>query len=186
MWKRPLGQHKILIVSGVAVFALASMFAAEYRLYAFTIAWHCVHQDTAKIGGYEASLPTLWWEEKSEDYDTFRLRRAAPSSTFPPPVIIVRPALSGATLGSDQEVLESMKTLIAAKATHPALGSSSSLIILGAKAFPLYCEKIDTRLLGIDLSSRLSCEAAKVPYIFTFDGLPNREKEAESILESLK
>ena len=76
--------------------------------------------------------------------------------------------------------------LIAARNNNPVPGMSSSLIILDAKPFVLYCEKIDTKILGLDATNHLSCEAAKVSYIFIYDGPPNYEKEAESILSSLE
>lgn len=179
-------RRKLLIASITVVLTLAVTFGVRYRLYAFTIIWHCFHQNTEEIGGHRLKFPILWWQEKNEDYDTFSFERASPSNTFPNPEIVVRPALSGVIPDTNQQVLKSIQILIAARNSHPVPGTSSSLIILNANSFSLYCEKIDTKIVGMDAANTLFCETARVPYIFTYDGPPNYEQEAESILLTLE
>lgn len=116
-WRR-----KLLIASITVVITLVVISGASYRMYAFTIAWHCLHRNQAEIGGHRIRLPILWWNEKAEDYDTYSLERASPSNTFPSPEIVVRPALSGTIHDTDQQVSKSIQMLIAARNNNPVPG----------------------------------------------------------------
>ena len=177
--------RKFIIAIATAMLILAAIFGAKYRSYTFTVVWHWMHSSNVEIAGHKISLPTLWWKEKAEDYDTYLFRRACSSAIFPPPGIIVRPAPPRVVQQSDQDVLSSLQMLIAARQKDPVAGTSSSLVVLHTRRFPLYCEKIDTKVLGVDLTSHLSCEAARLSHTFTYDGSPHYEQEAESILSTL-
>ncbi len=184
--QQPSKSRLVLVATGVSLLLLAIVLIARYRSYVFTIAWHSVHRSDVGIVGHEVILPQWWWKEDSPDYDTYLLRRACSSSTFPEPEIVVRPALSGTIRQSDQDVANSLQKLITARQNKPLAGVRSSLVVIKTRQGLLYCEKAESTLFGIDLDSHLSCQGAKLTHTFTYDGVPIYEHESESILNSFQ
>jgi hypothetical protein len=75
--KRPKSQK--LLAAGKTVLALViGLVCIQYHTYAYAIAWHCFHGNCARLtGGYQVSLPILWWKQDSGAYHRSLLVRAS-------------------------------------------------------------------------------------------------------------
>lgn len=176
-------KHLIAIVGAIAI--VIGLFVIKYQQYAYALSWHCFHGNSAQIGGHRVTLPIWWWKEDSHAYDTALLVRASVTHTYLRPTIVVSPAFPGAIRDTNQEELQAAQAAISEK-HKTAAGTLSSLVIINTKAFTMYCEREDFTTYGVDLSSNLFCTIAKVQYAFTYNGPPDREKEAQSIFSSLE
>lgn len=190
---RQTRQRKWLVVSTVTVALIVGVLCARYRRYGYAVAWHCAHGNYAEVGGHRVRLPLLWWKERAHAHDTPDMQdhdewlaRACPSNTIFRPEIETSPTIPGAGRDTDQEELKSTQSIVSTLSHNSVAGSSHSLITLTPRPFTLYCMRQDLTLLGVDLTSMLTCQAAGLPYSFTYNGPPTREKEAESILSTLE
>lgn len=185
--KRHTKPQIILIVSIIAILALASWPIAEYHKYAYALAWHWVHGDYAKVAGHKVRIPALWWEEADPNsYDTYLIVRSSPASAILTPEIVVRPTISGEVGEDDSQELKTEERVIALKSKDTIVKTQITLVILKPRPFTLYCEQDDAILFGVALFSNLSCHAARTHYSFTYNGNPAFEKEAEMILSTLE
>lgn len=179
-------QHGLLLVGIVSVVIAFGLACTKYHQYAQAVIWHCEHGDYASIGAYRVKLPLLWWREDADVRNAFKLVRASPSSKFPGPEILVRPAYPGEVAGSGAEELQQTQAVISTLNHDPATGWSHSLMILTPRPFPLYCNSEHYSRFGLDLISMLTCHAATLPYAIISSGSSKNEKEAEHILLSLE
>lgn len=190
---RQTRRRKWLVASMVTVALIVGLLCVKYRRYGYAVAWHCVHGNYAAIGGRRVRLPLLWWKERVHAHDTPDmldhdewLARACPSNTILEPEIETSPTILGEGRDTDQEELKSTQSLVSTLNHNSVAGSSHSLVILTPRPLVLYCMRTDLTLLGVNLTSMLTCHAAGLTYSFSYNGPPTREKEAESILSTLE
>ena len=62
----------------------------------------------------------------------------------------------------------------------------ASLVVLASPATELYCMKENITVAGVVLDYRLTCSAPMIKYSLVYFGGLHAEKEAESILSSLR
>jgi len=179
-------RRPLFFASLIAVAVAGGLLCAEFRLYAYAVIWHRAHGDFATIGGHRVKLPTLWWKEDADAYDTSLLERAGHSNTFLASQIVVSPAIPGEMRDSDEEELKSTQAIVAIRNRSLSAGTTLSTITLYPKPFKLYCTREGSVISGVKLYSQLLCEAARVPYSFIYNGNPTQENEAESILSTLE
>lgn len=177
--------RKWLIGSVIILALLIGLLCVKYYQYAYALSWHCLHGSYAQIGGHRVELPLLWWKADAQAYDTVNLVRAGVANTYLKPEIVVSPAFPGAIRDSDQEELQAMQAAISRSHESPG-GESSSLVVISTKALTMYCQRKDIIASGVSISTNLFCTAAKVQYAFTYNGPPNRVKEAQAIFSTLE
>jgi hypothetical protein len=178
----------------IAIALMSGLLFAKYRMYAYAVAWHCVHGNYAEVGGHKVKLSILWWKERAHAHETSDMRdhdewlaRACPSNKLDEkPEIDVSPAIPGEVENTQLEELKLTQSVISTLSHNSAKGWSHSLVTLTPRPFTVYCIRDDLTIFGDDVLSRLTCYTAKLPYRFIYDGPPTREKEAESILSSLE
>jgi len=185
---RQAKSHKLIVASIAAVALVAGLLCVQYYLYAYAMAWHCLHGSYAEAGGHRLRLPISWWKQGTGSYDTYLLVRASPYVGSPESQIVVSPAGPGEIWKTNGEELQATQTMISTMNSHrhSDMVQSSFLVVLNSKRFTLYCRREESELQGIDILSHVSCDASGVPYSYTFDGPPAYEKEAESILSTLE
>jgi hypothetical protein len=183
---RQAREQKHLLAGVVAAALMVGLPCVKFRQYAYAVAWHCVHGNYAEIGHHKVRLPAFWWKEDAYAFDTSVLRGARPAGMYDSPEITLSPAIPGEARDSDQDELKSTEAFVSSRNHDPFAGTSSHLVVLSPAPFRLYCKREDIEMSGLDLSSNLFCHAARVPYSFTYDGPPTREREAELILSSLQ
>jgi hypothetical protein len=44
----------------IAIALMSGLLFAKYRMYAYAVAWHCVHGNYAEVGGHKVKLSILW------------------------------------------------------------------------------------------------------------------------------
>jgi hypothetical protein len=151
------------------------------------IAWHCIHGNYAEVADRRVNLPLLWWKGDDDFYQDTVLVRACNSCGAVQPEVLVSPARPGQMSSSDEDQLRAVQKMIAVKNGSKTGLASSSLVTIRSPAFVLYCEK-DEQVSAISNlpDSVLFCNAANLPYLFSFYGDPHVEKEVESILSTLR
>ena len=179
-------RRKWMVLIIVAPAMVLGLLCLDLRRYAYAATWHCLHGDYAEIGGHRVKLPIFWWKQDAHAYDTSLLVRACLANTINKPEIIVSPAIPGETRDTDEEELRATQDDISSRNRGSNPRTSSSLVVLHTRPFTLYCKKENIVVSGIDLDSNLFCHVARGPYLFSYDGSPSREIEAESILSSLE
>ena len=172
----------------IAALTLPIIWAAiQYNRYAYAIGWHCLHGNYAQVGSYRVRVPLLWWGQRdSTHYKSYLLLRAFPFNTRLQTRLTVRSTLPVDVPKTDQEASELVQTLIASKDAKATAGTSSSMVILRAKHFSLYCEKLEFTPFAIPLNTSLFCSAAGVPYTWNYFGPSSNEREAELVLSTLE
>jgi hypothetical protein len=169
---------KSLITLIAALTLVIGLVNVEYGQYAYAVAWHFIHGNYAEIAGHRVNLPLLWWQENSNSDNTTLLVRAERSVSIE---IKVRPAFPDEVRDTTQELLNSTQTFVSNRKSSAGVQTVVSMVTLNPKPFTLYCKREDTGIF-----TDLRCLAARVPYVFIYDGTPTREREAETILSSLE
>jgi len=174
---------KVFVPCSALLLLLIVFVYLKYGKCANALAWHCTHGNVATAGGKKVRLPLLWWQEDSGRYDTSLFLRALPPINAPK--IVVGPALPGSVGNTDEEELKLTQDVVLSE-NHSSTGQEHvSVVTVSPKAFALYCVKDEITISPRIAISHLQCNAAGVPYTYTYDGPPEHEKEAEGILSGM-
>lgn len=181
-------RRRKLLMSSVVVAAFAiSIVSIRYFRYEYAIAWHCIHGNYLQFGKYQLVVPILWWVDKDQHhYDTYIMTRADSSSAAYKSELTVRPALPGSILKTNEGVLKSIESMISVEGQMSDPPRVLSVKTVNAKKNTIYCGSEGTIISHVIIYDMLTCRTANIPYSFTYSGPPTREREADSILSTLK
>jgi hypothetical protein len=137
------------------------------------------------VGDRRVTLPLLWSREDSGGSDAVMLVRAARTPLGPRSEIRITPRAE-ASAETDQDELALTQKVSGLEQEQAIPGWSASVVAIHAGETTLHCNRDAVSSQGAEVLSMLDCGAAKVPYLFSFSGPPEQEKEAQAILSTLE
>ena len=180
-----LTRRSISRLALIAAISAAGFFAAQYRQYAYAMAWHYRHDASFTLGEHEIEVPKKWWAgAKADGVGRISIFRASKSSAFFQPKIEVGPASPGQMTESDDEQLRLANRVVAAERGDAQSGWTFSVTTLRSRNSTWYCIRDAEVVLGKHVYTSLTCNASRLPYTLIYQGPPEQEKEAESIFAS--
>jgi hypothetical protein len=184
----PFFSRKRLLVAGSTVVAFTLMFyAAQYRQYAYARAWHFSHGDSIRFGDRTLALPGQWWAKKSNGINRVYILRAVKAEDFLTPKIDVSPAIGGGEAADNSdELLRLANRTVALDDANPQQEWKHSVISFRAKSATWCCIKYTQTILGQTIATSLTCNTPNVPYTLSYQGPPEFENEATSIISTFQ
>jgi hypothetical protein len=182
-----LTRRSMLPLAAIAVIAVAAAPSArQFRKYPGTVAWHLTHGNHVAVGDRRVTLPLLWSKVETGSGDTVVLARAARAPQGPLSEIRITPRMKATAAETDQDELALTQKLNRLEQEKSIPGWSASVVAINASQTTLHCNRDAVLSEGAEVLSMLDCGAANVPYLFSYSGPPESEKEAQAILATLE
>ncbi|HEY2469880.1 MAG TPA: hypothetical protein VGI45_18830 [Terracidiphilus sp.] len=180
-------RKSLSVIASIVLISAIAVFAAQYRQYAYAMAWHYRHHASFRLGEHEIEIPNKWWAgAKADGVGRISIFRASKSSVFFEPKIEVGPASPGEMAQGDDEQSSLANKVVAAARPDPQSGWTFSVTTLRSRNSTWYCLRDADVILGKEVLTNLTCNASRVPYTLNYQGPPEQEKEAELIFATFR
>jgi Zn-dependent protease len=179
----------VLAIAAVSAVLLAAVTAAP-AIPISALVWHFRHGDSMQLANYSIKVPLHWSAEyRGVDYVSLT-RISALDSRLTPRISIMPPDPDDGdgppiAMKSDQELLHATRQEIS-EMNKNAKGLSATFVLLKASRLSFYCVRMNVASGASGAYVALNCRTPISTNYFFYDGPPDYEPEAETILSSIQ
>ena len=182
----PTNYKRLAVIVAIAAVLIGAFSLVRYRRYAYAKTWHLFHRANFRFGGHEIQITEPWWVTDVDRSGQILIHRAFRSEVLTEPEIVVGPASPGTVAEDDGEQSRIANSAVSTLGNAPQPGWNHKVLAIQAQEATFFCIETDQTILDIQVSTSLTCNAARFPYSLSYQGPPEWKNEAESIFETLR